>query len=422
MVSCDICCSVRHKTIGCPTCHQTACVDCVYRFMKETPYCMFCRETWSIDHLEKLFPKTKAVTLIKTKLFDDFNKRINTRYETLVLQHTHQLNVRNEMEQLKVDKRKLQESIGQVSSRLAVLQNQLSHPDAFSTPPPCGVFGCRGVQDAFGKCTICLMSTCEFCHERKDDVHVCDPGVLQSVSTITATCKPCPVCKVYISKVDGCDQMWCTKCKYAYSWKTGQLIKETSTFHNPHYFEELTGNLVSTNIDHITIGKLRGILMKLRKYDPECEMQHISRILNVRKTITELGFEYARFTRLIRTAQDREEKLQTMSIFSTITNESLKSKLYRSHKLILRKNTLRDFLQDYIKLTSETLLDLYESLIAKLNKTNEMPYITFNLGDYYNRLRLITESFRNKGNEFEQNFDCMFPFYTTETFLVQYMI
>jgi hypothetical protein len=381
---------------------------------------MFCRDTWSIEQVEKLFPKTKAVVLIKTKLLDTFQARVNTRYDTLVLQHTQNLNVRNEIEQLKLDKRKLQESLGHVNYRLVVLHNKLSHPDALLAPSPCGVFGCRGVQDNFGKCTICFTSTCEFCHESNTEVHVCDPGVLQSVSMINATCKPCPMCKVLISKVDGCDQMWCTKCKYAYNWKTGKLTKETSTFHNPHYFEELTGNLISTNIDHITIGKLRGILMKLRKYNPECEMEHISRILNVRKNITEFGFEYARFARLIRASQDREGKLQTMSILSTITNESLKSKLYRSHKLILRNRTLRDFLQDYIKLASETLLELYESLITKFKKTNEMTYITFNIGDYYNRLRLITESFRNKGNEFEQNFDCMFPFYTNETMLMQY--
>jgi hypothetical protein len=416
MVSCEICCEIRGNTLECPVCRQAACVDCVYHFMKETPNCMFCREIWSIEQLRRLFPKTKAVTLIKTKLFHDFNSRINTHYDALVLQHTHHLNMRNEIEQLKLEKIKLKESLGHVTSRLTSLRNQLSHPDAFSSPPPftpCGVFGCRGVQDTTGECTICLMSTCEICHESKTGEHVCDPGVIQSVSTITATCKPCPVCKVNISKVDGCDQMWCTNCKYGYSWKTGQLIKETSAFHNPHYFEEIQVNVVSVNIDHITIGKLRAVLMKLRKYDQRCEMEQISRILNVRKNITELGFEYARFTRLSRGALEREKKIQIHYLLSNISNDKLKTMLYRTHILIKRYETLSAYIIEYTQPVSKVLIELYDNLNTKFQ--------SFDITGYYVNLRVLTEMFGKKAKEFEEQFNCMFPFYTTETLLTQYI-
>ena len=42
-----------------------------------------------------------------------------------------------------------------------------------------------------------------------------------------------------ISKIDGCNQMWCTQCHVAFDWKTGAI---QNSVHNPHYFEWLRKN------------------------------------------------------------------------------------------------------------------------------------------------------------------------------------
>ena len=43
------------------------------------------------------------------------------------------------------------------------------------------------------------------------------------------------VCTAAIFKISGCDQMWCTQCHIAFSWKTGQKV--TGVIHNPHFYQ-----------------------------------------------------------------------------------------------------------------------------------------------------------------------------------------
>ena len=38
-----------------------------------------------------------------------------------------------------------------------------------------------------------------------------------------------------ITKIDGCDQMWCVSCHTAFSWRTGQAA--SGIVHNPHFYE-----------------------------------------------------------------------------------------------------------------------------------------------------------------------------------------
>jgi len=89
-------------------------------------------------------------------------------------------------------------------------------------------------------CELCDTKVCAECREIKGTGHVCDPTNVESVAAITAQAKPCPSCATMISKVDGCDQMWCTQCKTAFSWTTG--ARETTVIHNPHYYDWVRQN------------------------------------------------------------------------------------------------------------------------------------------------------------------------------------
>lgn len=94
--------------------------------------------------------------------------------------------------------------------------------------------GCAGYLKDW-TCELCETVVCPECREIKAGAaHSCDPLTVESVKAVTAEAKPCPKCSSSISKVDGCDQMWCTQCRTAFSWATG--VVETAVIHNPHYY------------------------------------------------------------------------------------------------------------------------------------------------------------------------------------------
>lgn len=120
---------------------------------------------------------------------------------------------------------------------------------------------CRGFLAPDYSCGLCSAVTCESCHEIKEDDHVCNADVVANVKALKKEARPCPTCATQISKIDGCDQMWCTQCKTTFSWRTG--LKEEGHTHNPHYYEYMRahggmprapgdgGCMVMPNANHI---------------------------------------------------------------------------------------------------------------------------------------------------------------------------
>jgi len=105
----------------------------------------------------------------------------------------------------------------------------------------CPAAGCVAFLDKDFKCTMCMVSVCKKCHEiRESDVHECNPDNVETIKAIKAEAKGCPKCGTLISKIDGCDQMWCTQCHVTFSWRTG--LVEAGNTHNPHYYEYMRKN------------------------------------------------------------------------------------------------------------------------------------------------------------------------------------
>ena len=100
----------------------------------------------------------------------------------------------------------------------------------------CSDADCRGFLSTRWKCGMCNKWTCVDCHEIKQEnmEHTCDPNNVATAKLLSIDTKNCPKCQTGITKIDGCDQMWCTQCHTAFSWKSGQIENK---LHNPHYYQ-----------------------------------------------------------------------------------------------------------------------------------------------------------------------------------------
>lgn len=95
---------------------------------------------------------------------------------------------------------------------------------------------CRGFLSTQYKCGTCAVQFCSKCREPKAEGHECDPDLVATIAAIVADSRPCPSCATPISRVSGCDQMWCTECRTPFSYATGLIVK--GVIHNPHYFQQ----------------------------------------------------------------------------------------------------------------------------------------------------------------------------------------
>jgi hypothetical protein len=101
----------------------------------------------------------------------------------------------------------------------------------------CQAKDCKGYLSTQYKCGLCEKHTCSACLLVKEEGHECKEDDVSTVRMIRKETKPCPKCSTRISKIDGCDQMWCVECKTAFSWKSGNVVN--GAIHNPHYYEFL---------------------------------------------------------------------------------------------------------------------------------------------------------------------------------------
>jgi hypothetical protein len=247
-------------------------------------------------------------------------------------------------------KRLIQSNITKLTHDIAIIRNggqpvdEVKKEEARKFIMPCGNTDCRGYLSSHYKCDLCEYHTCSKCFEliglnKEESSHECKPENIESADFIKKQSKPCPCCGTRISKIDGCDQMWCTQCHKAFSWNTGKII--TGTIHNPHFYQyqrEQGGGVAPRNPGDVVCGgmpNLQDVLNKLRRGNiPKgetfnyIEMQLMA-IHRLHGHFTQFNVEPLRTA--VREEQDYEKE-RVQYILQEISREELANKVVRKDK------------------------------------------------------------------------------------------
>lgn len=295
---CDVCCESfnrsTHVRINCPYCSFNACSTCSERYLCDTAddaHCMSCRKGWSrevlvnnfsqkfvsktyktrrenllYDREKSLMPATqpyveieKKIRELKTEIAQTQHKLgcanaewarisnrplalfavengLSTEFDAMILRHKQSSEKRKESSNITIDVQHLEWYQLQLMNRLHGSHAELERRQFVRA---CPFADCRGFLSTVWKCGMCENWSCPECHEvkgrEKDAPHVCNPDAVATARLLDRDSRNCPKCAAAIFKIDGCDQMWCTQCHTAFSWRTGRI--ETHTIHNPHYYE-----------------------------------------------------------------------------------------------------------------------------------------------------------------------------------------
>lgn len=245
-MSCNICCDSYNKStrtmITCPYCDFEVCRTCceTYILSESVPKCMQpnCAKEWS-----RKFLRENLTNVFLTSKYKEHVENLLFEQEKALLPATQPI-----VEE-KIRKRNIKKQIKEIDALIEDLERQKRALDRSLTNPEqkevrqqfvrqCPATNCRGFLSSQWKCGICELWSCPECHELKgatrDCAHTCDPNNVETAKMLAKDSKPCPKCQSLIFKINGCDQIWCTQCHTAFSWKTGKFEKH---IHNPHYYE-----------------------------------------------------------------------------------------------------------------------------------------------------------------------------------------
>lgn len=378
---------LRVKTT-CPYCSFTCCRKCCETFiLNETmPRCMNndCRREWTRHHLFNMFSKVfinKTLKIHRENILFDREVGLLPATQPLVEAEILTEKIETEIEIVNRQMNELLDKRNLLRREHYRVKNGASLESATDAAKrtfvrACPDENCRGFLSQQWKCGICEKYTCSECHcvktgGRNDTEHVCRPDDVATATLIASDTKPCPKCATGIFKIDGCDQMYCTSCHTAFSWRTGRI---ETRIHNPHYYEWLRrtgGENAVVNADANAAERLCGgnvlnrafvedLLNRLRRREVR-----ISKINQVAKTIESINHlrDVVLPQYLTRDIENNQE-LRISYMRNKITEKDFKMQVQRRTKKYEKNREIYDVLDMFIN-TSTDILHRFSTHLKK---------------------------------------------------------
>ena len=271
MADCPICVepfngSTRKECL-CHYCGVKYCRECVGSWLTglvDEPRCPndTCKKLWSREYLDSVMTKVwrdstyreyrekllmdreRALLPATQPRIEAMNEAKRIEKEIIVPMTERKKELHAQMRALQMEDQGIQTQIWDLRNQAERLRQGIGVDEAAAKQKNvfvrrCPANGCRGFLSTAWKCGVCELYSCSECHEVKgvgrDSEHTCDAANVETAKLLAKDSKPCPKCGEVITKIDGCDQMWCVSCHTAFSWKSGQIA--TGVVHNPHYYE-----------------------------------------------------------------------------------------------------------------------------------------------------------------------------------------
>lgn len=412
--SCSVCCNAfnntTHKSIPCK-CKYSCCKECAVKYTLSSNkdiHCMNCKTEWTREFVLEMFGKTFVNNTYKIH-----REQILYERELGLLQATLP-NVEETIrkEQLKSEIKKLKEEKIKIQHDLDTKRNLLYSKNIVSKNNiivrKCPGENCKGFLNSDMKCSLCNCICCNKCREIIIDTdHVCDEEIVKNVSFIKKDAKGCPACGTMISKISGCDQMFCVECHVSFSWKTLQI--ETGVLHNPHYFEYLakTKTVIERNPEDVMCGReLDNVFVRNLNNSFVAPYNFANRQLHVNKTnIMETCREVIDIQREIlpsllrQNIVDKNLDLRINYMRNLITDKQFKLTLQQREKKELKNKDNSMVVSMYIACMTDILYRILDyNRNTRANTQDHKPFIEEikTLQEYVNeQLKIIGENYKH---------------------------
>lgn len=415
------------KQIACEFCEYVACAACHQRYLLSTPedaHCMNCRTGWTRNMLVKYFtnvfvnkrykehrenilfererslmPETQPYVEFELKcrkllgekvelekmrdvLYREIQTIGNSDVSGFVVEGENWLEARIERHRRSQEVMKkisvVNIDIGMVDFKVQQYRNP---SNTYKTTREvrfvraCPADGCKGFLSTAWKCGLCEVHVCSHCHDIKDSEnlhgHVCDRDKLATAELLRKDTKPCPKCASMIFKISGCDQMYCTQCHTAFSWRTGQVV--TGTIHNPHYYDYLrrTQGVVPRAPGDLVCGGLPEVYQFLNtsKVTSQREVQKI--IIDIHRNIGHV--QYLARNRYTPAEYIDNRDLRVKFMLNDFTEEEFKRKVQQREKADNRKRAIRDILLTYTTVAT----DIFQKYMRYLDTPRNEFFVEF---------------------------------------------
>ena len=428
---CQVCCenfSKSRKKIECPYCKYTCCKYCIQNYIinHEFDNCMNCRKSFSFEFISKHLNKTylqKEYKNHKKQLL--LNTEISKIPSTLpLLEHKNET---QRIHKILYEKHflinKIKNEIKEINFELSVHLNKDINNTKKEFKLPCPKDKCKGFLNSKYICAVCNTKACSKCREIiiNKETHICDEELVKNIELIKKENRACPKCAISIYKISGCDQMWCTQCNVAFSWKTGKITN--GPIHNPHFYQaqQLLGQNLHNENDEINCNNLinnyqyrvfTSNFIKFKSYYKKSNNENNSKL----KIIDIMNIIFCKLHRATLhnliimeeldnsiTLLNNNDELRIKYMTDEYNSSKFTQLVYNRYNKLNKKIKLREVFEMYLNVIKETINNLYLEL-----KNKKIEYITEfkknKIIEYYERIIKISnytnENFKKIGISF----------------------